>query len=135
MLHVYCDQSLKKLIFLNDYCSQHLQIVISFTVRSIILWQSTYFSVSGVREAEVVLSVSLGGEIAPFVSLPQPYRIPLQFFTSPPTGDSTCPGHCSTFLKEIPNFISNLRLVSNSVSISQLCPGALVSYIWVYIVP
>lgn len=110
------------------------RIMISFTVRSIILWQSTYFSVSGVWEAEVVLSVSLRGEIPPFVPLPQPYKIPLQFIASPPPGDSTCPAHCSAFLKEIPNFISNLRLVSSDMSISQLCPGALVSYIWFHIV-
>lgn len=101
----------------------------SFTVRSIILWQSKCFAVSGVWEAEIVLPVNFSGGIAPFVPLPQPYKIPLQFFASPPTGDLICPAHCSAFLKEIPNFISDLRLVSSGMSISQLCPGALVSYI------
>lgn len=86
------------------------RILISFAVRSIILCQSRYFSVPGVREAEAVLPVNLSGETAPFVSLPQPCKILLQFFASPPTGDSTCPAHCSTLLKEISNFISNLRL-------------------------
>lgn len=111
------------------------RIIISFTVMSIIFWQSTYFSVSGVREAKVVLSVNLSGQIAPFVPLPQPYKIPLQFFASPPTGDSTCPAYCKAFLKEIPNFISKLRLVSSRMSISQLCPGALVSFTQFYIIP
>lgn len=77
MLHVHCDQWLKKWYYLMIVAAFTSRIMISFTVRSIILWQSTYFSVSGVWEAEVVLSVSLGGEIPPFVPLPQPYKIPL----------------------------------------------------------
>lgn len=130
-----CDQWLQNWYFWMIVAVSIHKVIISFTVRSIILWQSRYFSMSGIREAEVVPSVNFSGEIAPFVPFPQPYKIPLQFFASPPTGDSTCPAHCSPFLKEIPNFISELRLVSSSVSISQLCPGALVSYIWFCIVP
>ena len=57
--------------------------------------------------------------------------LPLQFSAFPATGDSTCPPRCRAFLREIPN----LRLVSSSVSVSQLHPGALFYFIWFCIIP
>lgn len=107
------------------------RVIISFTRRSIDLWHSMYSSVSGVWEAEVALSISPGGETH-LLCLPQPYKVPLQFFAFPANGDSTCPPRCRAFLREIPNFISKLRWVSRSVSVSQLCPGALFYFIWVF---
>lgn len=56
---------------------------------------------------------------------PQPYEVPLQFFTLPASGDSACLPSRRAFLREIPNFILELRLESSSVSASQLCPEAL----------
>lgn len=100
------------------------RVIISFTWRSIDLWHSMYFSVSGLWEAEVALSISPGGETH-LLCLPQPYKVPLQFFAFPANGDSTCPPRCRAFLREIPDFISKLSWVSRSVSVSQLCPGAL----------
>lgn len=45
-------------------------IIISFTVRSIDLWQNMYFSVSGVWEAEVAFSCQSQWGDAPFVAPP-----------------------------------------------------------------
>lgn len=100
------------------------RIIVPSTVRSTDHWQGMYF---GVWEAEVALSVCPGVRCT-LCALSQHYDIPLQFFAFPATGDSTC----RAFLREIPSFISKLRLVSCSVSVAQLCPGA---FIWVCIIP
>lgn len=77
-------------------------------------------SVAGLWEAEVAPSVSHVGETYPMCPVPRALQS-----SFPVSGDSACPPSHRAFLREIPNFILELRLESSSVSASQLCPEAL----------